>query len=63
MKKTLVWFGAAFLAASIAACGGGSKKEETTPVAPAGDMGAMPDAGAMAPEGATPAPTTPPQTP
>jgi hypothetical protein len=58
MKKTLVWFGAAFLAIGFAACGGGSKKEETTPVAPAGE-GMMADAGMMAPEGTTP--TTPPQ--
>jgi hypothetical protein len=50
MKKTLVWFGAAFLAAGIAACGGGSKKEETTPMVPASEV--LPDAGPM--EGAPP---------
>jgi len=48
-KKTLAWFGAAFLAVSLAACGGGSKPAETTP--PTEQPGASPDAGAMAPEG------------
>ena len=53
MKKTLVWFGAAFLAVGFAvACGGGAKKEETTPVTPAPEMSA--DAGAAAPEGTAP---------
>jgi hypothetical protein len=43
MKKTLAWFGAAFLAASLAACGGGSKPAETTP--PTDTQMQMADAG------------------
>jgi hypothetical protein len=55
MKKTLVWFGTAFLAVGIAACGGRSKTEDTTPMQPTVETGAegglmegtAPDEGSM----------------
>jgi hypothetical protein len=51
-KKTLAWICGAFLAATLAACGGKSKSEGTTPTTPpaAGASDAGPAGGAEPPK-------------